>query len=151
MPEKPPIGNKGMSGSPPASSEDCLLDEQIRFLGDLARLDVKPDDRYVLMVPRVLTAEMHLRIQQVWRRFIGSDDPEEMKLLIIDGGMKLGVFGRNEAPPSPPRPAETEPPRWTGPKGWPPSHMPKGKGPRGNALFWKPRRSIASIVRGWFS
>lgn len=66
--------------------------EEIRFLGDLQRLAVKPGDRFVLTVPDVISGETAARIQASWKGFVGSD-ADAPKLLILSGGMKLGVIG----------------------------------------------------------
>lgn len=67
------------------------MPEEIRFLGDLQRLAVKPGDRFVLVVQKPVSAETAARIQFAWERFIG--DGEKVPLLILDGAMKLGVIG----------------------------------------------------------
>ncbi len=60
---------------------------EIRFLGDLQRLEVKPGDRFVLQVDYHPTAEMLDRFREVWRRVMGDDVP----LLVLEKGAKLGV------------------------------------------------------------
>ena len=39
-----------------------MAENEIRFLGDLERLDPKPGDKFVLSVDRPLTAHAHDRI-----------------------------------------------------------------------------------------
>lgn len=66
--------------------------DEIRWLGDMERLEIKPGDKFVLMVPGVISMEVHDRIQEVWEKFHGGD-PDDFKLLILDQGIKLGVIG----------------------------------------------------------
>ena len=81
--------------------------DEIRFVGDLQRVDVRPGDRYVLTVARPISNEMHLRIQAVWKDFMGAGAPI---LLVLEDGMKLGVFGeQNNALVSQETPAKSTP------------------------------------------
>jgi hypothetical protein len=61
---------------------------QIRYLGDMARLEIKPGDRFVLQANRPLSLEQHQYIKKLWAGAVGEGVP----LLIIDGGLKLGVI-----------------------------------------------------------
>lgn len=63
---------------------------EITFLGELRRLDVKPGDRFVIMSDRPLPMSAVEHIQKAWNAFIGSD---ETKLLVLDGGLKIGAIG----------------------------------------------------------
>lgn len=76
----------------PPRMEDA---NEIRFVGDLRRCDVRPGDRFVLTVERPISRDTHDRIQAVWRDFIGSDNPA--KLLVLEDGMHLGVIGPVDA------------------------------------------------------
>lgn len=67
------------------------MSEEIRFLGDLERLELKPGDRFVLSCDGKISAENVARIQALWREFAG-EDAHRFPLLILDGGMKLGVI-----------------------------------------------------------
>jgi hypothetical protein len=58
----------------------------IRFVGDLERLVIQPGDQFVLTTDRPLTRDMHDRISQRWADF------SDAKLLILDGGIKLGAI-----------------------------------------------------------
>lgn len=69
-------------------------DDAIRYLGDLQRLGLKPGDRFVLKVDRPLTIEQHARIQEAWRNFAGGD-ADQMKLLVLDSGMEIGIIGKS--------------------------------------------------------
>ncbi len=60
---------------------------EIRFLGDLQRIEVKPGDKFVLQVDFHPTAEMVGRFRDVWRAVMGDDVP----LLVLEKGAKLGV------------------------------------------------------------
>ena len=68
--------------------------DEIRYLGDLQLLKILPGDKFVLTVPKVLSDESHIQIQLSWQRFAGEDVP----LLILDDGMKLGAIRVQEQP-----------------------------------------------------
>ncbi|MGE3419644.1 MAG: hypothetical protein AB7I42_26600 [Bradyrhizobium sp.] len=59
---------------------------QISYLGELQRLELRPGDVFVLSTDRHLPAAAHQHIRNAWRIAMGN-----VRLLIIDGGMKLGV------------------------------------------------------------
>lgn len=64
-----------------------LIQPQVRFLGDLQRLECQPGDKFVLMCPGAVSKEMQLDIQTIWREFMGN----ETKLLILPNGYSIGV------------------------------------------------------------
>lgn len=66
------------------------MEEQIRYIGDLQRVEVRPGDRFVLTVDDRMTDEGRKNVQKIWEVFAGEDAP---KLLVLEKGMKLGVFG----------------------------------------------------------
>lgn len=68
---------------------------EIRYLGDLSRLKIKPGDRFVLKVPGPVSFEMAARIKDQWKAFVGGDS-EALKLMIIENGMELGVVNISE-------------------------------------------------------
>lgn len=57
-----------------------------RELGELARLDVLPGDKFVLMTDNFLSLEQARRVGEMWGRYAPGS-----KLLVLDGGMKLGA------------------------------------------------------------
>ena len=65
------------------------MNEKINFLGDLQRLELKPGDCFVLTTEQHLSVETVERIQETWEKFVGGEEP---KLLILQGGMKLGAI-----------------------------------------------------------
>jgi pyruvate kinase len=69
--------------------------DEIRFVGDLARLELKPGDRFVLTTSYVLHSAAREHIQRAWEDFTDSQ-PGDIKLLILDSGMKLGVVNTGE-------------------------------------------------------
>lgn len=89
-PAKIPSEGGGRLGQAPSATEE------IRYLGDLQRLELKPGDRFVLTVDRPISGEMAAKLGEVWARFVG-DDREDLKLLILDSGMKLGVLNWDTA------------------------------------------------------
>jgi len=66
-----------------------MMAEEIRYIGELQRLELKPGDRFVLTTDRPISHEQAERIKDVWHQFVG---PERHELLILDNGMKLGVI-----------------------------------------------------------
>lgn len=68
---------------------------EIKFIGELQRVDVKPGDRFVMMTERPIRREEFEMLQGMWRGFIGSD---ENKLLVLDHGCRLGVVGAEAVP-----------------------------------------------------
>lgn len=61
---------------------------EIRFLGDMERLTIGPDDKFVLTVDRPISREVHAMIQASWAAFAGDG----VKLLVLDHQMKLGAI-----------------------------------------------------------
>jgi hypothetical protein len=59
----------------------------IRFLGDLQRLEIKPGDKFVLTCPHALSLDTMRRIEAQWHEFAGAD----VQVLILCDGMKLGA------------------------------------------------------------
>ena len=66
--------------------------DEIRFLGDLQRLEVKPGDKFVLTLDCQLSMEQQARLGDYWMTLMGPDCP----LIVIEPGMKLGVLGKSE-------------------------------------------------------
>jgi hypothetical protein len=68
-------------------------DSEIRFLGDLQRLEVKPGDRFVLTVPGPVSSKVISFLQKQWEELNVSQG----KLIVLTDGCKLGVIGQDEA------------------------------------------------------
>ncbi len=64
--------------------------EPINFLGNLARIEAKPGDRFVLMTDGPVSEETARRFTDEWKRFMGPDAP---RIMILSDGIKLGVVG----------------------------------------------------------
>ncbi|WP_273785628.1 hypothetical protein [Brucella intermedia] len=64
------------------------VEQQIKFLGNLSRLDTRPGDKFVLMTEGDVPHDMAMRITEEWKRFMGPDAP---KLMILSDGIKIGV------------------------------------------------------------
>jgi hypothetical protein len=62
---------------------------EIRWVGELHRFDVRPSDKFILSVPTPISGAQADHLKRAWKEFIGGDVP----LLIMEEGMKLGVFG----------------------------------------------------------
>lgn len=69
-----------------------MSNEQIRYLGDLQRLDLKPGDKLVLTLSSRVSRETLDRISLELQAFAGQD----VKVLVLDEGMKLGAIGQEK-------------------------------------------------------
>ncbi len=61
---------------------------EIRYLGDLQRIDQKPGDIFVLTAPGPISADAALRLRKILRAALGD---ESVKVLVLEDGMKLGL------------------------------------------------------------
>lgn len=68
-----------------------------RFLGDLIKVDLSPGDVCILLAPGFVSKEQVVEMQGAWRAAVGDD----VTLLVLGNGMKLGVL-------SPPQAAEVQ-------------------------------------------
>lgn len=59
-----------------------------RFLGDIAKIEVKDGDVFVLMHPARMSEEDAAFIRQTWQAIFG----QQVTLLILDAGARLGVL-----------------------------------------------------------
>lgn len=64
------------------------VEQQIKFLGNLSRLDARPGDKFVLMTDEPISDDMRQSINDAWNRFMGPDAP---KLMVLSDGIKIGV------------------------------------------------------------
>lgn len=64
-----------------------MADQEIRFVGDLQRMDIRPGDKFVLSVDGHITRAQAESIRDGWRLFAG-----DVPLLILEDGMKLGAI-----------------------------------------------------------
>ncbi len=65
---------------------------EVRILGELQRLELRPGDKFVLMCDRRISSDNLERLKAYWHQFAG----EEHKLLVLDDGLKLGVISTTE-------------------------------------------------------
>ena len=64
--------------------------DEIRFIGDLQRLELKPGDTLVLKANQVLSQEVIHRLkEQMTDRF------PDVPFIILDAGLELGVLGKS--------------------------------------------------------
>lgn len=68
------------------------MDGEIRFLGDLQRLELKPGDMFVLSVDEHISHEMADRLKQTFAEATGG-----AKVIVLGRGMKLGVVSAEAA------------------------------------------------------
>jgi hypothetical protein len=61
---------------------------QIRYVGELQRLELRPGDKFVLVCPGAISRDMAERLKQTWQDFAGEDHP----CAVIADGMKLVVL-----------------------------------------------------------
>lgn len=64
-------------------------DAEIRFVGELHRLDVMPGDKFVVTFPGVLSQQQAEHIRAKWAEFMGSAHG----LLVLSDGAKIGAIG----------------------------------------------------------
>lgn len=67
---------------------------EIRYLGELQRLELKPGDVFVLSVPRELSNEEARIIRKQW-----DDNMPGVKLIVLSEGMTLGVVSADNVQP----------------------------------------------------
>jgi hypothetical protein len=70
-----------------------MAEDQIRFLGDLQRLEVRPGDVFVLKSRQPLSSEQLKRIHEMWEQ-----NGPGGKLFIQGDGFELGVVSREKLP-----------------------------------------------------
>jgi hypothetical protein len=64
------------------------MNDEIRFVGDMERVTVRPGDVFVVHVTDDISLEAAERLQAAVSR-----DLDGAKVLVFVGGMKLGVMG----------------------------------------------------------
>lgn len=78
----------GARSAATAAGQETAEPREIRFLGDLQRLQPKPGDVFVLQVPGRISNDMADAIRQQWRQIMG-----DVQLLVLDSDTKLGCIG----------------------------------------------------------
>lgn len=63
-------------------------DPEVRFLGDVERLELGADDVLVIKVSSVLSAGLASRIKEVIRSELGKD----RRVLVLESGMQIGIL-----------------------------------------------------------
>ncbi len=83
---------KGTFGAPPPIPDaEKISDPQVRYLGDLHRLELKLGDILVLSVDAHISQEMAARMQADFR------EVTDAKVIVLGKGMKLGVISAEAA------------------------------------------------------
>ena len=67
-----------------------MIDADIRFVGNLARVEVRPGDVFVVQTDNFLSSEVAERIRTALSSDLGAP------VIILQGGLKLGVVGSAE-------------------------------------------------------
>lgn len=73
-----------------------MIDEdkrEIRFLGDLQRLSPQPGDMFVITTEQRISQEQRHAIVATWASAMPGH-----KVLVLDGGLKIGVIDAIEPP-----------------------------------------------------
>ena len=65
--------------------------DRIEKLAQLAKIEARPGDRFVLLSEEPLTREAVGHIRAAWEKFWDGSDFAPPSLLFLDGGLKLGV------------------------------------------------------------
>lgn len=63
----------------------------IRFIGDMQRLKLEPDDVVVLSLENDVPKEMAERLREMVKAVVGADH----EVIILSGGIKLGVLAKD--------------------------------------------------------
>lgn len=69
-----------------------MAEPEIRYLGDLQRLQIGAGDKFVLTVPGRVSDEMRQRFSEMWERFAGESVP----ILVLEEGFRLGAISTGE-------------------------------------------------------
>lgn len=67
---------------------------EIAFSGDLKRLALGPNDKFILTTQRVLSSETVEHIRESWKKFNGE---EPRQILVLDDGMQLSAISETDA------------------------------------------------------
>lgn len=67
--------------------------QPLTFLGDLAKIDVKPGDVFVVMPKRQISEATANALSQVWEENFGPECP----LVVLEEGMRIGVLSPDRA------------------------------------------------------
>lgn len=65
---------------------------QVRYLGDLQRLDLRPGDVVVMTSEEHISDEIASRLRIDWERYVPG-----VKCIVLGGGLRLGVLGAQRA------------------------------------------------------
>lgn len=60
---------------------------EIRYLGDLQRLEPRPGDVYVLTCERVMSADQAAQLRAQFKSVMG----EQARVIVLSGGLQLGA------------------------------------------------------------
>ena len=64
---------------------------EIRFIGDLTRLQVRPGDKFVLSTDKSISSETAARLREM-----ASSALDGATVIVLSDGLKLGVIGTEE-------------------------------------------------------
>lgn len=69
--------------------------DNVRWVGDLARIETRPGDVFVLMFPRALTNEIAEQIRAQWQGYLPGT-----KAVVLGDGARVGVINANDITPT---------------------------------------------------
>jgi hypothetical protein len=67
-----------------------MAENEIRFVGDMERLQFRAGDRLVLKTEQRISAETAARMKQELEQWLNDDT---IKVIVLGDGMSLGVLG----------------------------------------------------------
>ena len=70
-----------------------MAEPEVRWLGDLQRVEARPGDVFVLKARGRISLEQREHIRDMWAEMMGPD----VKCLVLDDGMDIGVFSQLSA------------------------------------------------------
>jgi hypothetical protein len=86
-----PKSGSGATSKTPSGGSSGQKPREIRYLGDLQRLELRPGDILVLSVDAHISQEMAARLQADFR------EVTDAKVIVVGKGMKLGVISAEAA------------------------------------------------------
>lgn len=83
-----------LPAAPPMPPVQAPREDGIRYLGDLQRLEARPDDLFVLSVPGAVSVEGRKAIQRTWE----AAGMTGRRLMVLERGMELGIVNTPRGP-----------------------------------------------------
>lgn len=84
---QPKTGDRAPLSTPSGGSAGSK-EPRVRYLGDIQKLSLAPNDILVLSLDRPVPIELAMRLREMVRKVAGDD----RKVMILEPGMKVGVL-----------------------------------------------------------